>query len=85
MYKILEVFEPRFSDRLGRTGLYRFRLRVQYHNGVVGIVDLTKFGYKVIQLKIKILKQGIKEELIEDFAEAVRAESDYDHSMNEDD
>jgi SOS response regulatory protein OraA/RecX len=82
MYKILKVIEPKV-DEYGRKGLYR--LLIDNGKGGSYPADMNEHTYKVLQLKIKLMKKGIKENLIEDFADAVREEAEHEHRMNDGD
>lgn len=74
--RLVEVIEPTEKD-----GLYK--VMFDYGNGVILPSYMNEYSYKVFLLEIELREQGATAEVIEDFKQAVSAETDYDRDMGE--
>lgn len=74
--KLVEVIEPKEKN-----GLYK--VMFDYGDGVILPSYMNEYSYKVFLLEMKLVEQGATAELIEDFKQAVSAETDYDRDMSD--
>lgn len=71
MKKLVRVIRPKEKH-----GLYK--VIFDHGDGVLFPCYMNEYSYKVFQLKMKLVEQGAKGGLIEDFQQAVSEETEHD-------